>query len=125
MTNARCLTEGVDVPAVDMVAFMSPKERARSTLFKPTGRAMRNSKKGCRVLLIPLYLEQEAGEGDSRRYQANGLWRSVERPRSDEEQDEELADIIRELRTQRGRTKGYDDSRFAAARHGPRAGDIA
>ena len=26
MTNARCLTEGVDVPAVDMVAFMSPKK---------------------------------------------------------------------------------------------------
>ncbi len=25
ISNARCLTEGVDVPAVDMVAFMSPK----------------------------------------------------------------------------------------------------
>jgi predicted helicase len=25
MSNARCLTEGVDVPAVDMVAFLSPR----------------------------------------------------------------------------------------------------
>jgi len=26
MSNAKCLTEGVDVPSVDMVAFMSPKK---------------------------------------------------------------------------------------------------
>jgi len=34
VSNARCLTEGVDVPAVDMVAFLSPR-RAGWTLCKP------------------------------------------------------------------------------------------
>ena len=42
MSNARCLTEGVDVPAVDMVAFLSPR-RSRVDIVQATGRAMRRS----------------------------------------------------------------------------------
>ena len=40
MSNARCLTEGVDVPVVDMVAFLTPK-RSRVDIVQATGRAMR------------------------------------------------------------------------------------
>ncbi len=40
VSNARCLTEGVDVPAVDMVAFLSPR-RSRVDIVQATGRAMR------------------------------------------------------------------------------------
>ena len=40
ISNARCLTEGVDVPAVDMVAFLTPK-RSRVDIVQATGRAMR------------------------------------------------------------------------------------
>ena len=42
LSNARCLTEGVDVPAVDMVAFMSPK-KSKVDIVQATGRAMRKS----------------------------------------------------------------------------------
>jgi predicted helicase len=42
VSNARCLTEGVDVPAVDMVAFLSPR-RSRVDIVQATGRAMRRS----------------------------------------------------------------------------------
>jgi len=42
ISNARCLTEGVDVPAVDMVAFLTPK-RSRVDIVQATGRAMRKS----------------------------------------------------------------------------------
>ena len=32
VTNARCLTEGVDLPAVDMVAFCSPRKSPRGSI---------------------------------------------------------------------------------------------
>ena len=38
LTNARCLTEGVDVPAVDMVAFLDP---SRAALILPKRRVVR------------------------------------------------------------------------------------
>src|SRR6266513_1858171 len=40
ISNAKCLTEGVNVPAVDMVAFLTPK-RSRVDIVQATGRAMR------------------------------------------------------------------------------------
>ena len=42
ISNARCLTEGVDVPSVDMVAFLTPK-RSRVDIVQATGRAMRKA----------------------------------------------------------------------------------
>lgn len=42
LTNARCLTEGVDVPAVDMVVFAQAK-RSTIDIVQAAGRAMRNS----------------------------------------------------------------------------------
>jgi superfamily II DNA or RNA helicase len=43
ITNARCLTEGVDVPAVDMVAFVDPR-KSKIDIAQAAGRAMRQSK---------------------------------------------------------------------------------
>src|SRR5262249_1455468 len=40
ITNARCLTEGIDVPAVDMVAFIDPRH-SRIDIAQAAGRAMR------------------------------------------------------------------------------------
>jgi predicted helicase len=40
MTNARCLTEGVDVPAIDCVMFADPKQ-ARIDIVQAAGRALR------------------------------------------------------------------------------------
>ena len=42
VSNASCLTEGVDVPVVDMVAFMAPK-RSRIDIVQAVGRAMRKA----------------------------------------------------------------------------------
>jgi superfamily II DNA or RNA helicase len=41
MTNARCLTEGVDVPAIDCVMFADPKQ-SRIDIVQAAGRALRN-----------------------------------------------------------------------------------
>ncbi len=62
ISNARCLTEGVDVPAVDMVAFLSPR-RSRVDIVQATGRAMRRSPgKTMGYVLVPLYVELAASE---------------------------------------------------------------
>ena len=58
LTNARCLTEGVDVPAVDMVAFLDPKQ-SRIDIAQATGRAMRKpqgaSTKTVGYIVVPLF----------------------------------------------------------------------
>ena len=62
ISNARCLTEGVDVPAVDMVAFLTPK-RSRVDIVQATGRAMRKAAgKTTGYVLVPLFVEQAKGE---------------------------------------------------------------
>ena len=40
MTNARCLTEGIDVPAIDCVVFADPKQ-STTDVVQASGRAMR------------------------------------------------------------------------------------
>jgi Helicase conserved C-terminal domain/Type III restriction enzyme, res subunit len=54
MTNARCLTEGVDVPAIDCVVFADPRQ-STVDIIQAAGRAMRRSKGKKRgYILIPL-----------------------------------------------------------------------
>jgi superfamily II DNA or RNA helicase len=62
LTNARCLTEGVDVPAVDMVVFAQAK-RATIDIVQAAGRAMRNSPGKQRgYIFLPVWRNAAAGE---------------------------------------------------------------
>src|SRR6516225_6297624 len=64
ITNARCLTEGIDVPAVDMVAFIDPRH-SRVDIAQATGRAMRKprgSNKEVGYVVLPLFLGRRSGE---------------------------------------------------------------
>ena len=54
MTNARCLTEGVDLPAVDCICFTDPK-RSKIDIVQAAGRCLRLSKgKKFGYILIPI-----------------------------------------------------------------------
>jgi predicted helicase len=54
MTNARCLTEGVDVPAIDCVMFADPKQ-SRIDIVQAAGRALRRcSGKEYGYIAVPL-----------------------------------------------------------------------
>ena len=112
MSNARCLTEGVDLPAVDMVAFFSPK-RSLVDIVQATGRAMRRAPgKAFGYVLVPLYVEQTQGETVDQaviRSKFDEVWRVLQ---SLKEHDDLLAQIISDMRIERGRTGGYDDARF-------------
>ena len=112
ISNARCLTEGVDVPAVDMVAFIAPR-RSRVDIVQATGRAMRTAPgKTTGYVFLPLFLEEVTGESVEHavaRADFEEVWNVLQ---ALQEQDEVLADIIRAMREAQGRVGGFDDARF-------------
>ncbi len=112
MSNARCLTEGVDVPAVDMVAFLTPK-RSLVEIVQATGRAIRRSpNKQFGYVLVPLFLEQHDGESIEdalARTKFRDVWNVLGAML---EQDDLFAQVIRQMREDRGERGGYDDSTF-------------
>ena len=60
LSNARCLSEGVDVPAIDGIAIIDPK-KSKTDIVQTIGRAIRlseNKSKG--TIIIPVFI----GDGD-------------------------------------------------------------
>lgn len=113
ISNARCLTEGVDVPAVDMVAFISPR-KSKVDIVQATGRAMRKSPgKEFGYVMVPLFVEQASNESIEEALKRTGfddVWDLLGAMR---EQDDVLVDIIRQMQEDKGRTGDYNDSRFS------------
>jgi superfamily II DNA or RNA helicase len=110
MSNARCLTEGVDVPAVDMVAFLSPK-KSKVDIVQAIGRAMRKSPgKETGYVLVPLYLEQKDGESLEEAVARTNFEEVWDILQSLKEQDEVLADLIREMSEAKGRGNGEKEN---------------
>jgi superfamily II DNA or RNA helicase len=115
ITNARCLTEGIDVPAVDMVAFIDPRH-SRTDIAQATGRAMRKvqgSEKSVGYVVIPLFLNRSADET---------LEEALARTEFDEvasvlnaiqELDEDLVEIVCELMQARGRGAKFNPQPLA------------
>ncbi|HHW3795473.1 TPA: DEAD/DEAH box helicase family protein [Legionella pneumophila] len=57
MTNARCLTEGVDVPSIDAVYFCDPKN-SKTDIVQATGRALRRAdfkNKEFGYVIVPIF----------------------------------------------------------------------
>jgi superfamily II DNA or RNA helicase len=115
MSNARCLTEGVDVPAVDMVALMAPR-RSRVDIVQAVGRAIRKNPGTAKVtgyVLVPLYVQESLGESIEAavaRTEFGDVWAVLQ---AMQEHDEVLGEIIQRIRRERGKTRGYDDSRIS------------
>ena len=65
LSNARCLSEGVDVPSLDGVAFIDPRS-SEIDIIQSVGRAIRLSEnKTMGTIVIPVFIEQtgECGRG--------------------------------------------------------------
>ncbi|MCE2929321.1 MAG: DEAD/DEAH box helicase family protein, partial [Candidatus Caenarcaniphilales bacterium] len=63
-SNARCLSEGVDVPSIDCVVFADPKSKeAKVDIVQAAGRAMRkdpnNPKKDTGYIVLPIMLKAD------------------------------------------------------------------
>lgn len=115
LTNARCLTEGVDIPAIDMVAFVDPRH-SRVDITQAVGRAMRKprgpTRKKFGYVVVPLF----AGIGKN-----DSIEKAVKSEKFDivahvlnalQEHDEELVDIIREIKERKGAGKPFNPRRL-------------
>src|SRR6516164_2444916 len=114
ITNARCLTEGINVPAVDMVAFIDPRH-SRVDIAQATGRAMRKplgSDKEVGYVVIPLFLERESGEPLEEALDRSDFSDIANVLNAMQEQDENLVQIIREIQEAKGKGEIFDPQRL-------------
>ena len=104
ITNARCLTEGIDVPVVDMVAFVAPR-RSKIDIVQATGRAMRKAgpAKEYGYIFLPLFLEQEEGETLENALERSQFQEIADGLNAIQEQDAELAEISLTVQVDTGR----------------------
>lgn len=92
LSNARCLSEGVDVPALDSVIFFDPKQ-SQNDIIQAIGRVLRKAdNKELGYIILPLVLDEndlnnldEAVEGKG----FQGIWKVLCALRS---QDDSLVD---------------------------------
>ena len=107
LTNARCLTEGVDVPSLDGVAFIDPRS-SQVDIIQAVGRAIRKSddkEVGTIVLpvLIPTDSDTEHALQDTN---FKPIWTVINSLKS---HDESLIQDLENFRTELGRT-GFPSS---------------
>jgi superfamily II DNA or RNA helicase len=104
ITNARCLTEGVDIPAVDMVAFIDPRQ-SRVDIAQAVGRAMRKPRgpttKTVGYVFVPLFCGMD-GESIEEAIKTEKFEAVADVLNALQEHDEELVDIIREIKQRKG-----------------------
>ena len=114
ISNARCLTEGVDVPSVDMVAFVDPR-KSKIDIAQAAGRAMRQSKatnKKLGYIVVPLLIEQKKGETEDEALARSGFDEVAMVLGAMLENDDDLVDIIRELQEAKGRGDKFNPKRL-------------
>src|SRR5262245_40545288 len=114
ITNARCLTEGIDVPAVDMVAFIDPRH-SRVDIAQATGRAMRKPQglnKEVGYVVIPLFLDRRSGETLEEALKRTEFDDVADVLNAMQEQDEGLVQIIRDLQEAKARGEVFDPRRL-------------
>jgi len=102
MTNARCLTEGVDVPAIDCVMFADPKQ-SRIDIVQAAGRALRRYEgKECGYIVVPLVVPEKM---DFETFAETTAFRQVAQTLAAlSTQDERIADEFRAIES--GRLSG-------------------
>jgi len=65
ITNARCLTEGVDVPNIDCIVFADPR-KSKVDIVQALGRALRKKKgKDWGYVILPVVYDEETEEIDN------------------------------------------------------------
>ena len=104
LTNARCLSEGVDVPSLDGVAFIDPRG-SQIDIIQAVGRAIRLSEnKRAGTIILPVFIgksddpEQALEEGNFK-----PIWDVLNALKA---HDDVLADELNHIRTELGRKGG-------------------
>jgi predicted helicase len=100
LSNARCLSEGVDVPALDGVAFVDPKG-SEIDIIQSVGRAIRLSEnKTTGTIVIPVFIEKtEDAEATLEGSEFKPIWHVLEALKS---HDDKLSNELDQLRIELG-----------------------
>jgi superfamily II DNA or RNA helicase len=104
LTNARCLSEGVDVPSLDGVAFIDPRS-SQIDIIQAVGRSIRLSEnKKAGTIVLPVFIdksddpEQALKEGNFK-----PIWDVLNALKA---HDDVLSDELNQIRTELGRKGG-------------------
>jgi superfamily II DNA or RNA helicase len=104
LSNARCLSEGVDVPSLDGVAFIDPRS-SQVDIIQAVGRAIRLSPdKKAGTIVLPAFIK--AGEDAASTIEASNfkpIWEVLDALKA---HDDVLACELDQIRTERGRKPG-------------------
>lgn len=99
--NAKCLTEGVDVPSIDMVSFLSPKT-SKIDIVQAIGRTLRKSYgKEVGYVFLPVHIDNSI-EDQAAAIEASDFSHIWEVLHALAEQDADLNDVIREISRESG-----------------------
>ena len=97
ISNAKCLTEGVDIPSIDCVVFVDPKQSVVD-IVQAAGRAMRQSEKtGKKIgyILLPIIVPKEVNLSN---FAETTNFKKISRViTSLSTQDERIADELKEV----------------------------
>ncbi|WP_067687888.1 DEAD/DEAH box helicase [Nocardia jejuensis] len=104
LANARCLSEGIDVPTLDGVAFVDPR-RGEVDIVQAVGRAIRlASDKTVGTIVLPVFIDTETDpESALDDSSFKPVWDVINALRA---HDEDLAEQIDSMRRELGRTGG-------------------
>ena len=101
LANSQCLSEGVDVPSLDGIAFVDPRS-SQVDIIQAVGRAIRKSENKVKgTIIIPVFIEE--GDDPDTIIEASNfkpVWSVLKALRA---HDEVLADEIDQFRTNIGR----------------------
>jgi hypothetical protein len=101
LTNARCLTEGVDVPSLDGVAFIDPRS-SQVDIIQAVGRAIRKSEnKEIGTIVLPVLIPTDSDTEHALEDTAfKPIWAILNALKS---HDDEFSVELNNLRTEMGR----------------------
>ena len=114
LSNARCLSEGVDVPTLDGIAFIDPRS-SQVDIIQAVGRAIRRSEtKALGFIVLPVYLgDTEDVEEEILASRFRDVWQVILALKS---QDDSLADVLDRLRVELGERGEIDAGRDGLSR---------
>jgi superfamily II DNA or RNA helicase len=115
LTNARCLTEGINIPAVDMVAFIDPRQ-SRIDITQAVGRAMRKPRgpttKTVGYVVVPVFAGVNEEDSLEDAIKSEKFEAVVDVLNALQEHDDELIDIIREIKQRKGADEPFNPRRL-------------
>ena len=108
LANARCLSEGVDVPTLDGIAFFDPRS-SQIDIIQAVGRAIRKSaNKTDGYIILPVYLGDTTNvEDEILQSRFKDIWSIILALKS---QDDSIRDELDQLRVELGRRNSPAES---------------